>query len=210
MKQKLWAFGDSFTFGHGCRADGPLSEYYHSYRNEGDKIWVDIMAEKFDLEAKNFGECGVSNDYIIDCIIDNWYLFKENDYVIIGTTWSHRFDVPLKDRLLSISWNWHRTLKNIDYSQEQIDTIINFQYHFADNNLYRERQLKRLHFLEKLLKDKKINVILWNVDYFARSAEFERIATATNGKIQDYHFSFNGHRDLAKILISKILKNTLI
>ena len=30
----IWTFGDSFTFGHGCRPDGPLTEYYFDWKKE--------------------------------------------------------------------------------------------------------------------------------------------------------------------------------
>ena len=35
---KIWCFGDSFTFGHGCRIDCPRNEYYNNYWKEGDDI----------------------------------------------------------------------------------------------------------------------------------------------------------------------------
>ena len=38
----LWTFGDSFTFGHGCRPDGPLSEYYYEYKSNDDVIKIRI------------------------------------------------------------------------------------------------------------------------------------------------------------------------
>ena len=35
--------------------------------------------------------------------------------------------------------------------KEEMEALINFQYHFADNELYKKRHLKRFDFLHKLL-----------------------------------------------------------
>jgi hypothetical protein len=39
---------------------------------------------------------------------------------------------------------------------------------------------------------------------------FEKIATATNGKIEDYHFSFKGNRDFADMLYKKLITPELV
>ena len=56
----IWAFGDSFTWGHGCRpgwgfthTDYPIPEYYLKYKKEGDKIWIEWLGEWFDEEIRN-------------------------------------------------------------------------------------------------------------------------------------------------------------
>lgn len=208
----LWTFGDSFTFGHGCRPDGPLTEYYNNYKTESADIWPNLFGNMLNIEVQNFGKCGVSNDYIIDSIIDNWDFFKKNDFVIIGITWHHRFDVPLDNKLISIFPDSdiltfpHETF----YKKEQLETIINFQYYFSDNQLYKTRYLKRFNFLNNLLKEKKINTFLWDVHFYQHSNRFEKIADATNEKIKDYHFSFKGHRDFANMLYKKLINPTLI
>ena len=102
----LWTFGDSFTFGHGCRLDGPLSEYCLNYKKEGDDIWPNHLGKLLNLNVKNYGKCGASNDFIIDSIINNWDSFKENDYVIIGISYHNRFDVPINDSVLSLTPNF--------------------------------------------------------------------------------------------------------
>ena len=50
----LWTFGDSFTFGHGCRPDGPTNEYYYNYRSESDDVWPNLLGKMLNLEIKNF------------------------------------------------------------------------------------------------------------------------------------------------------------
>ena len=47
---KLWTFGDSFTAGFGCT---PKFEYYKKYYKEGDKLWVDLLADEMGLTLSN-------------------------------------------------------------------------------------------------------------------------------------------------------------
>lgn len=208
----LWTFGDSFTFGHGCRPDGPLPEYCNNYKKDGDDVWPNLLGKMLNTEIKNFGKCGASNDFIIDCIIDNWDNFKENDFVIIATTFHSRFDVPLKNKL-SLSTNYWESvdLKNfVGDEREQMETIVNFQYYFADNELYKIRHLKRFNFLHKLLRKNKITTFGWDVPLLTESNRFEKIIHATNGEMEDYHFSFKGNRDFADMVYDRIKNPNLI
>jgi hypothetical protein len=208
----LWTFGDSFTFGHGCRPDGPLPEYCSDYKIDGDDVWPNHLSKMLDVEVKNFGKCGASNDFIIDCIIDQWGIIKENDFVIIGVTYHSRFDVPLKNRksLSTIYWGFEDLELFEGEEKEQMETLINFQYFFANHELYKKRHLKRYNFLNKLLNEKKVTTFIWDVDYYQHTTRFEKIADATNGKIEDYHFSFKGHIDFANVVYKKVINPTLI
>ena len=208
----LWAFGDSFTFGHGCRPDGPLQEYYFQYKKDGEDVWANLVGKMLNVEVKNFGKCGASNDFIIDCIIDQWDYIQEGDYVIIGYTYHSRFDVPLKNKksLSTIYWGFEDIKDFSETEKEEMMTLINFQYYFAENELYKKRHLKRFNFLHKLLKQKKTTTFMWDVDYMQRTNRFEKIADATNGKIEDYHFSFKGNTDFADMVYKKIANPTLV
>ena len=213
----LWTFGDSFTFGAGCRRDGPVylptgpsTEYYDNYKNNLDDIFPELLGKMLNLQVKNFGCSAVSNDYIIDSIIDNWDYIKEGDCVIIQITWHGRFDIPYDGKLES-PYFYEDYLNGFPlYKKEEIETIINFQYHFANNKLYKFRYLKRLNFLYKLLKEKKVKTHLWNVVEFTNSNKFEKIFDATNGKIGDDHWSFKGHRKFADMMYKKIINPTLV
>jgi len=208
----LWTFGDSFTFGHGCRPDGPLPEYCSDYKIDGDDVWPNHLGKMLDAEVKNFGKCGASNDFIIDCIIDQWDFIKENDFVIIGVTYHSRFDVPLKNKksLSSIYWGFEDLDLFEGEEKEQMETLVNFQYFFANHELYKKRHLKRYNFLNKLLNEKKVTTFIWDVEYYQHTTRFEKIADATNGKIEDYHFSFKGHLDFSNVVYKKVINPTLI
>lgn len=210
---KLWTFGDSFTFGHGCVPEGAMSEYYYNYKTESDGVWPDLLGEMMHTEVKNFGKSGASNDYILDTIFDNWDNFSKGDYVIIGFTYSDRFDVPLNDSLISIFWDWDKYVDPAErdlFTKEQMQTLINFQYFFCNDVFYKNRYLKRFNFLDKILKENKINSFVWDVDYYQHNKRFEKIIHATDGKLKDYHFSFKGHKDFANMMYKKIITPTLI
>jgi hypothetical protein len=75
----IWGFGDSFTYGFGCRPgwsynspDSSIPEYFTKYKKEGDKIWLDWLGEWFDEEIKNISKSGASNDKIFDLVLENF------------------------------------------------------------------------------------------------------------------------------------------
>lgn len=208
----LWTFGDSFTFGHGCRPDGPVAEYYHNYKNNLGAPWPDLLGNLLNVKVMNFGRSGASNDFIIDSIIDNWDSFKKGDFIIIGITFHDRFDVPIKNKneLFTNYWDYDDLSNTNQDDREQIETLINFQYHFGNNELYKKRYLKRLNFIHNLIKEKKITTFLWEVTDFSDSDKFEKIYQATNGKIQDGHFSFKGNKTFADMVYDKIKTPNLI
>lgn len=207
----LWTFGDSFTFGHGCRPDGPLSEYFYEYKSKDDDlIWPEILSKKLGYRLINLGKCGASNDYIFDSIIDNYFRIKEDDIIVINKTFFQRFDVPNNSRneLQSITAelsikdkNWDTVFKNLNKSREEIETIINFMYYFSGNELYKKRQEKRYSFIKSILKCHRY--------YECETTEilkskFEDITEHTKMRIIDGHLSFNGHKQFANFVYSKL------
>jgi len=199
----LWTFGDSFTEGTGCGID---DEYHKNYFKEGDKIWPFWLSELLNTNLKNCGVGGYSNDMILDSIIDNWKYIKEKDIVFIAFGYSHRFDAPVNGELKSIVHNFSEKNNNA-LTNEQFETLVNFQYYFSDNELYKNRQLKRFEWIKNLLINKKCElVVIWNVQIDIKN--LETITGATNGKIKDGHLSYKGHKSLAEIFYKKyIVKN---
>jgi len=205
MKSTLWTFGDSNTAGHGCN---PRDEYYEKYYKSGDNIWSVWLSEKLNVELKNLGKNGSSNDVIIDTIIEKWEEIKENDYIFIGMTHPHRFDVPIDNQFESIYHDFAKN-KTLPLSMDEFETIINFQYYFADNILYKVRYRKRFDWIKKQLISKKCKiVILWDVQIDLKN--FETINDATNGEIVDYHLSFKSHKLLSNIFYKKYFEKCLI
>lgn len=196
----LWTFGDSFTEGDGCRAN---DEYHINYFKEEDKIWPAWLSELLNLNLKNCGKGGYSNDMILDSIIDNWKDINKGDTVFLGFTYSHRFDVPIHGQLKSIVHTFSEN-NNYNLTTEQFETLVSFQYHFSDNILYKHRQLKRFQWIKSLLQKKECKLVaMWDVQYDTKN--IETITGATKGKIIDGHLSYNGHKLLAELFYKKFI-----
>jgi hypothetical protein len=108
---KLWTFGDSFTFGHGCRRinDDETSIYNtinSKYFDDSKLIWPEYVAQKLNLELLNYGVNGVTNDYILDNIMKYSLDFKKEDIIVIQISTSARHDFPfMKEQKLLGGWN---------------------------------------------------------------------------------------------------------
>jgi hypothetical protein len=219
----LWTFGDSFTFGHGCREDcnSYTVDDYYGYKKEGDDIWPNHLGNLLNCKVSNLGKNGVSNDYILDAIIDNFDFIKENDYIIIGKTFHGRIEVPFNNKIYKSFAHYeggkideNTNSKDIwiknefkDLNKEVIETIINFQYYFSNELFYKERNNKRFEFIKNRLHNEK-NVkfcYIWGIEEDKNFYHtFQQIIQATNGKVIDTHFSFKGHLDFAHFIYNKI------
>ena len=213
----LWTFGDSFTFGHGCREDcnSGLYEKYKSYKSDNDDIWPNKLSKLLQMHLKNLGVNGYCNNLIIDSIIDNYDFIQEEDCVVIGKSSSARNHIPYNDNLYTIlsphelTKTNNKLLGHFDkFEPEIVETIINFQYYFSDNKFYKEQQDKRIQFLvNRLYSEKKVKkCIVWDLDI---RKQFPTIIQETNGKIINYHFSWKGHSQFTKYLFSQFNTNII-
>jgi hypothetical protein len=200
---KIYTFGDSFTAGVGCR---PGDEYYEKYNKNGELTWPEIVSNHYNLELINKGIGGCSNEIIIDNIIFEWNHIKSGDTVIIGKTYSHRFDIPnqpIKDKLITVwgpSWFDYLPIQN----WVGLDILKKYLILFrTELSLYDTRHYNYLNFLKTQLEiTKDVKVILWETDRNIKN--IETITSATNSKIIDGHFSYQGHGDFSKWVINKI------
>lgn len=205
----LWTFGCSFT-----RGDGTLEQdlYTNKFKlDENDLSWPYLLAKQFNLTLNNKGESGVSNETILDSIILNWDSINEGDYVIIGKTWSHRFDFPKYNdslELKSIVYRggekdvkkWFDEATQDIYTPTQIECIKTLSVEFATQPAYSKRHDTRFSFIKKaLLEYKKVKVChIWDVEDIWN--DFELIVDVTNKEVNDYHWSFKGHKDFLAYL----------
>ena len=218
----LWTFGDSFTSGDGCTENTPIRDGHHKYYNEykelDSDIWPNILGNTIGFNVKNIGKSGASNDYILDSIIDNFNMIESNDIVIIEKTFYQRFDVPklntdeFHTQYAEELYQYSIDLKNNKYHKDklEIETILNYAVLFSDNKLFKERQDKRFEFIKTQLINRVNNVLMWDVLDFVYG-KIETIGQHTNGKIKDYHFSFNGHKAFSEFLYKKLfIKPSLV
>ncbi len=197
----IWCFGDSFTYGHGCR---PEFDYCQKYKKDKDDLWCNHLGNLLNMNVINNGVNGCSNDIIIDLIMNNYQKIESNDVVIIGKTFSYRYDIPAfntdNDWVSAHDVIYHKE----KYNEEQYETILNFSYHFAKDKKYKNRQNNRIDFLISLLNERKVKTLLWSVE--DDILFYDRIRDATNGKIDDAHLSFKGHLQFYQWIYQKLIK----
>jgi hypothetical protein len=200
---KLYTFGDSFTEGVGCK---PSDEYYKKYNNKDNLIWPEIVANHYNMELINRGIGGCSNEIIIDNILAEWNSIKSEDIVIIGKTYGNRFDIPhqkSKGKFMSV---WGPSWFDNPKIQDWVGTDILKKYLIlfrGDFNLYDTRHYRYLIFIKQQLEaTKDVKTIFWDVT--SNISNIETITSATNSKIIDGHFSYQGHSDFSKWIINKI------
>jgi lysophospholipase L1-like esterase len=163
------------------------------------------------IEVKNLGKCGASNDFIIDSIIDNFDMIKPNDVVIIEKSFYQRFDIPkLNNDVFDTYCAEDLNLININLKRNddnknklEIETILNYGILFCDHFLFKERQNKRFKFIEKQLNSKVNKILIWDAVDFTNN-KIDTIRNHTNGKIKDFHFSFKGHQLFSEFLYKKL------
>jgi hypothetical protein len=219
----IWTFGDSFTFGMGCRIDQGINDggdlYFKKYYQDSYDIWPNILGHQLEYDIKNLAKCGSSNDAIIDTIIDSFDLINQNDIVIIQKTYYERFDIPWSDR------NGFRTQhkqfidgsKAYSFSKDntqksEIEAAINFAVYFSNSSLYKERQDKRFNFLKKQLLNKIDKVYIWDIDDLMIKS-IQKISQHSNYEFKDEHFSFIGHIQFANYIYDNLFeqkKNKII
>ena len=194
----LILFGDSFT-------SDVIIEYANMYKNHEDYHWGEIIASKLNLNLINLGVGSFSNDRILDKIIENHHIIKEEDIVIIVKTFYNRFDIPNKDINLgftTVTPLSYEPLLKFGFTSEEAKSIILFLTVIDDKNFVNRANL-RYKFIEDFLYLKKIkNCIFWEVEDLWKT--FEDIKTATNNKINDNHWSYKGHKDFANYLLNII------
>jgi hypothetical protein len=203
MKQKLYIFGDSFSAGFSFESN--WTNPYVNWKGYTPKGFGEIISQKLNLELINLAENASDNYSILQKFCDNVKNIKKNDLVIIG--WSS----PLRFRLVSNDWitilpnNDKFSTKEIDKTKISESTLIEILLNRDDI-----RYCNEVNSWIKLLNNLDKNIIHWTpfdqrLDCMFLN-KFETIVTETNGELNDWHFSENGHVQLSDLFINKFKK----
>jgi hypothetical protein len=203
MKQKLYIFGDSFSAGFSFESN--WTNPYVNWKGYTPKGFGEIISQKLNLELINLAENASDNYSILQKFCDNVKNIKKNDLVIIG--WSS----PLRFRLVSNDWitilpnNDKFSTKEIDKTKISESTLIEILLNRDDI-----RYCNEVNSWIKLLNNLDKNIIHWTpfdqrLDCMFLN-KFETIVTETNGELNDWHFSENGHLQLSDLFINKFKK----
>lgn len=203
----LWTFGDSFTYGFGCRFSNNLEGieklYYENYFDKSkDDTWPNHLGKLLNYNVNNFGKNGYSNWDIIDSIIKESNNIKENDIVVIGKTHSFRNRYPQDNN----QWNQiNESQTNVD---EKTQAFIDYQTYLSDHPLYKERQeLLYKYIIDNLYKVNKVSKVFTFKITDLKNFNITRIHNDTQKKINDYHPSRQGQLEMANIFYEKITNN---
>lgn len=219
MKNKLWAFGDSFTEGHGCVNKSPTTLEYRNFLNkkDGDNILIysELVANEFGLELVNTAMGGNSNETILDMMYKNIANISKDDYVILGISFFNRYDFVINKKINTIVLNnmqntdtFNQMLLENNLSKNTIEQILVNRY----NVIFKERLIIKLNAIKLLLLNYCKNVCMWTVDdillegnndifflpngfkQFNQFLPYHDINFETNCLIKDHHFGENGHK----------------
>ena len=203
MSQKLYIFGDSFSAGFSFESN--WTNNYVNWKGYTPKGFDEIISQKLNLELINLADNASDNYSILQKFCDNVKNIKKNDLIIIG--WSS----PLRFRL--VSNDWITILPNYDkFSTKEIDKTKISESTLIEILLNRDdvRYCNEVNSWIKLLNNLDKNIIHWTpfdqrLDCMFLS-KFETIVTETNGELNDWHFSENGHLQLSDLFINKFKK----
>ena len=126
---KLWVYGDSFSF---PTLDNQFTqEYYQTCESYDeayhvDVFWFDYIAEKRNLETVIMGEGGRSNSWILRTIIKTMKFWKPTDEIYIGLTYPHRYEYPYDNKWIRINPDIQERLGKNDNLQWVINLYKNW------------------------------------------------------------------------------------
>jgi hypothetical protein len=203
MSQKLYIFGDSFSAGFSFESN--WTNNYVNWKGYTPKGFDEIISQKLNLELINLADNASDNYSILQKFCDNVKNIKKNDLVIIG--WSS----PLRFRL--VSNDWITILPNYDkFSTKEIDKTKISESTLIEILLNRDdiRYCNEVNSWIKLLNNLDKKIIHWTpfdqrLDCMFLN-KFETIFIETNGELNDWHFSENGHLQLSDLFINKFKK----
>ena len=100
------------------------------------------------------------------------------------------------DALYNIDWHSDKEKQSIiDYINEQ---IVPYQ------DIWEQFYVDLIKDIAVEVKNRGINTIFWSHHLRKTEKRFESIKQATDGKFEDEHFSWKGHRDFAEYMINRI------
>jgi len=220
-KNKLFIFGDSFSFGDGCRKG---DAYYERTKSNQGKTWFSLLAEEYNLDIQMYAGCGFSNPETLRLITENLHKINKNDIVIIGLSDYYRFELLNKygfRRLFYYSFDNYEDLDNMkfldrDFDNENWNTAAEYYAKYIlypNHTQYHSSLVKSFKSINKFLNKNLINSLIWTWDWSVKNSDIKLIETKDNwtinhefNDIDDFHYSWYGHSEFYK-KITYLIKN---
>lgn len=139
MINRLITFGDSYTYGD-------------ELQNRLESAWPILVANKFNLELKNLGWPGYSNDIILEKVVDE--KITKNDIAIVCFSSFQRMYFEDKK-------GWFTTIPNIKQISETRNDITKNLFATLSIDWLYQRWLKQVIYLQTYFKYHKINYLFF-------------------------------------------------
>lgn len=222
----LFTFGCSYTADFESNEIGNYIKYKEYRGGTYPKSWPTLLSEKMGMYIKNYGIGGVGNQSIFEQFCIHSDEIKENDIVIIGWSFVHRYRWA---RLDSDNWFYVGAGPITDISLGQDNETHEKIIHNRTNDVYADEVFNYIKLIDVFSESKKFKVfywfsdekltkklnentlnkksfILWKDDLlrtiYGKGAK--NIHQETNGKIEDTHFGELGHQIQSNIIYEHI------
>jgi len=227
---KIWTFGDSFTYGAGCN---DYDDYYKNYPKKRGLKFNKILSNHYELPLKDFSLGGASNAWILRQMVNNIHKFEEGDIISINLTDKFRLEMPnphqLDDLQPILSHAAHKenpVFGEFEPNGNENDAVYSYvkYIHMMDVEdkdikttgyevLYK-LYMNQFDSICKLLSKLNVKYVLWDWQDFAlpgpfgsNNTRYDNITSCTNGEMDDFHLSWKGHIELSNDLITCLDNN---
>lgn len=223
---KLWTFGDSFTFGSGLRGYLPEETYWYGH-SFSEYVFPKLIATHLNLYLKNLGMPGENNPVIIRSVLRFLPEITPQDVVIIGLTCPARYPVytggestfSLSGEVLRNIVEGIKTGKPVPvwsnrlietYTVDELETILDY-YLTIMPRFFDEaygQHLESIQSIQKSFLNRGIKCLIWDRTTWE---SFENIETWTKEvepsdlNVPDGHWSPNGNLKFAEIVKRSLL-----
>ena len=200
---KLWTFGDSFTESFLPKPNCEVIHWRHHYiewKGYVPKIYGEVLAERWNMELKNYGMGSWDNYSIFESFCEVFDKIGKDDIVIFGWTSPERF------RIISKGGYWKQMAPSYDRTQQIVhnlsDNTINEIFVNRTHVKYSEEVNNWIRLINFTLKD---NIVIHWTPFESKInapflSGFEMVKVETKGVVNDGHFSENGQKELSDIL----------
>jgi hypothetical protein len=192
--KKLWIIGDSFSsnFYEPNEDSTSWKNLYPRYKGYIPKFFGQFVSEDLNMDYEILTKGIFDNYKMIELFVDNMDRFNEGDIVSFGWTATARI------RFVDESTNqWEvinsRGMKGDVFKGMTVSTLSEIAVN-RDHELYTKELIKWTKLISRSLPN--VSIIHWtwtNNSYF----RYETIADETQKKLNDLHWSENGHRQFS-------------
>jgi hypothetical protein len=197
----IWIFGDSFSTPFEHNTLGIWCNDYIKWKGYSPKTFGDILSTELDLPVKHLAVGGIGNDSIFEIIQKHAPLIQKEDIVIIGWSSVLRYRLAVSNNtfttIIPNYLNYNKAINELDFiSNNTLDELIVNR----ELLIWKEELYNRVKFLNWLFED--MVLIQWTPFKYGdiKINGFSNVHTIkidTNGKIDDAHYSEQGHQFIA-------------